>query len=80
MLADTGPSQRAKDLAQAVKDHFIPNTCGLIEPEILENKVYLSHEIMGQYDQEEAYALATEIFRKADELKAGDKNQQENPA
>lgn len=73
LLADTGPSERAKKFAQAIKDRFIPNTCGMIEPETVDNEVQITDEAVGFYTTEEASAYATALFRKVDEIDSRDK-------
>ena len=77
LLEDTGPSEKAKKLAQAIKDKFIPNTCGIIDPELEKSGVRITDETPGIYNSEETCAYATALFRKVDELESRDKEQQE---
>ncbi len=85
ILATCGPEHHsffedsARFLAQAVKDTFIPNTCGAVDPILSPLGVEITAETPGLYSHEEARAYATALLRKVDESEARDKKVQETP-
>lgn len=74
-----GPYRQVVELAKAVQDLFVSDTCGLNQPELADDGVRITDDTPGVYSHEDARALATAIFRKVDESEMRDKSKQENP-
>ncbi len=61
----------AIELANEVQGTFADQTCGFIEPFIVERQdgsVVVEADIAGQYDEPDARAYGTDLIRKADSL------------